>query len=332
MEERVWTKPGLKTESALPALYFIWARTALWYSIRMQEPQRNSMGRDVITQCPICSGESLRLYETQDHHGGDLFEIRHCQTCTVEFIANPPADLSPYYENHAGKTMAGSSGFFDLLHSVLMDVEFKPVFRSANFKKVCVLGAGSGSEVRYLLKRGMDTHAVDFQMTYDPSGKCIQADLNDPAELLAVLQNKNFDLVSVRHVLEHLKSPKNTLSVLQAARIRYVNIIVPNGDSIFKRIFGQYWCHYDPPRHLFVFNLRSLESLIRKTPYRIRFARFYGNDEIFVSLFRILSLKFGDQKLFRVFMSKSILSSVASVLMFLFARSSVQVLLELKED
>ena len=282
-----------------------------------------------LIKCPICRAETRFIYETSDHEGGERFFIYRCPKCTVEFIENPPADLAKYYDDDAGKTMTRSNRFLDFLFTLVMKVEFGPIFQIANFTHACVLGAGSGYEVSYFKKRNILTSSVDFQTNENRSKNDIVADLNDLPALLQVLRGKNFDLVSMRHVLEHVKNPLGTLETLQEAKIKYVNIIVPNGDSIYKKIFGPYWCHYDPPRHLFVLNSNSLQTLVQQTKYRIRFTRFHGNDEIFLSIFRYLSLHSEKNKWVQILKAKSIISTLSSSFFFFFSRSSIQVFLEL---
>ena len=74
----------------------------------------------------------------------------------------------------------------------------------------------------------------------------------------------SFDVVRYSHVLEHVPSPKNEL-----LKVRHllkkggkVLIIVPNIDSIFFKIFKEYWYPLEAPRHFYQFSPKTLTRLL----------------------------------------------------------------------
>jgi SAM-dependent methyltransferase len=79
-----------------------------------------------------------------------------------------------------------------------------------------------------------------------------------------------FDVVTMWDVLEHLHDP--TGSMCEIHRILKPDGIivmrVPNGSSWDARLFGRYWAGLDAPRHLFVFDLKTLPSLLDKSGFR----------------------------------------------------------------
>jgi len=91
----------------------------------------------------------------------------------------------------------------------------------------------------------------------------------------ARLAGSTADEIGMNHVLEHVHDP---LALLQeCCRVlrpggRLV-LYLPNVDSLGSRWFGRHWAGLDPPRHLFHFSPRSIEELLRDSPflrYRIR--------------------------------------------------------------
>lgn len=66
----------------------------------------------------------------------------------------------------------------------------------------------------------------------------------------------SFDAVTAAHVIEHVIDPTRFLAnckrVLKPGG-RLV-IVTPNSESLGSRLFGSAWLHWDPPRHLHVFN------------------------------------------------------------------------------
>jgi len=72
-----------------------------------------------------------------------------------------------------------------------------------------------------------------------------------------------FDLVVLRHVIEHVRDPRSLLervrAMLRPGGIAYV--ATPDEEALSARVFGRYWHGYDPPRHLWVFRPPTLRRL-----------------------------------------------------------------------
>jgi ubiquinone/menaquinone biosynthesis C-methylase UbiE len=73
-----------------------------------------------------------------------------------------------------------------------------------------------------------------------------------------------FRLVVLRHVLEHLPSPRQALS--EAYRVLkdngWVALEVPNAGSLGRRVYGPLWDSWDLPRHLHHFTPVTLKRLM----------------------------------------------------------------------
>jgi len=86
----------------------------------------------------------------------------------------------------------------------------------------------------------------------------------------AELPDATADQVSLNHVLEHVHDPLRLLRechrVLRPGG-RLV-LFLPNIDSLGHRFFGRHWAGLDLPRHLFHFSPRSIDGLLRQSPFR----------------------------------------------------------------
>ena len=86
----------------------------------------------------------------------------------------------------------------------------------------------------------------------------------------ARLAGDTADEISLNHVLEHVHDPLELLrecySVLRPGG-RLV-LYLPNIESLGHRFFGRHWAGLDPPRHLFHFSPRSIDGLLRQSPFR----------------------------------------------------------------
>jgi len=81
----------------------------------------------------------------------------------------------------------------------------------------------------------------------------------------------SFDVILFSHSLEHMFNPVETLvyarGLLKSGGI--VVITVPNAGSLEARLFGQWWVHWDFPRHLYHFDNDSLVGVLRKAGFSV---------------------------------------------------------------
>ena len=81
----------------------------------------------------------------------------------------------------------------------------------------------------------------------------------------------SFDVITFWDVLEHTRYPFAELSAT-ATLLRpdgLVAINVPNWNSLDRRLFGAGWVGFDPPRHLYVLDQRSLTRLLQQAGFEI---------------------------------------------------------------
>ena len=74
------------------------------------------------------------------------------------------------------------------------------------------------------------------------------------------LEDAFFDVVSIWHVLEHVRNPSTTLRTI-ARTLKPGGVLalaVPNYSSLQRTLFGRDWFHLDCPRHLYHFRKRLL--------------------------------------------------------------------------
>lgn len=82
---------------------------------------------------------------------------------------------------------------------------------------------------------------------------------------------KQYDLIMLHHSFEHMPRP---LAVLQQVHrllrpSRFVVIRIPVASSFAYRKYGEHWVQLDPPRHLFLHTVRSMELLAAASDFRI---------------------------------------------------------------
>jgi SAM-dependent methyltransferase len=87
-------------------------------------------------------------------------------------------------------------------------------------------------------------------------------------ELMSLqLPTNSVDAVLLHHVIEHMHNPREILN--ECMRIvrpgGKLVLVTPNNRSLGHHIFGPAWYPLDPPRHVIIFSLSSLTTLLRES-------------------------------------------------------------------
>jgi SAM-dependent methyltransferase len=127
--------------------------------------------------------------------------------------------------------------------------------------RVLDLGCGNGYLLRNLARLGWTVFGLDP----DPAAISAANELLGPVgrvgEIGTVSFDRDFDVITMNHVIEHLPDPITTLRHCLSKLRSGGRIVVqtPNADSWGARRFGSAWVHWDPPRHLYLFSPTTLQ-------------------------------------------------------------------------
>lgn len=95
----------------------------------------------------------------------------------------------------------------------------------------------------------------------------------------------NFDLVILRHVIEHVRDPRFVLDrvhqLLRPGGLVYV--ATPDERALAARVFGRYWHGYDPPRHVWVFRPAAVRRLLAEAEFDLVEERWHLGSEIWTA-------------------------------------------------
>jgi 2-polyprenyl-3-methyl-5-hydroxy-6-metoxy-1,4-benzoquinol methylase len=148
-------------------------------------------------------------------------------------------------------------------------------------------GCGTGMFLSECKKAGWET----FGMEPDDSARQIASEKNlnlfaDKNTLQLHLAEKEFDAITLWHVLEHITDMFNTLAFFKhKLKSNGVLIIaVPNHKSYDAEYYKEYWAAYDVPRHLHHFELKSMKSLLENSGFQLIETRPMKFDSFYVSM------------------------------------------------
>lgn len=206
-------------------------------------------------------------------HAGDLRLLR-CPACGTARLLPPPDDAvlaAAYARDYYGDAARKFRGPVDAAFA-------RTQARRARAAAALVppgghvldVGCGAGEFVRALRARGLDAEGTE--RTAEAAARAAAAS-GVPVHAGDVetldLGSRRYDLVSIWHVLEHLRDP---LAALRRAHglLRpggALLVAVPNAGSWQARVFGGHWFHHDPPRHLWAFDAPALQALLRRAGF-----------------------------------------------------------------
>lgn len=228
------------------------------------------------TACCLCGLRECESYlEMPDrtHHVHGIFTLQRCAGCGLIYL-NPrpapeslaliyPADYGPHQHAHRAlhpdwERLCAFIARLQPQSGLLLDV-----------------GTGVGSFLRaaqLLLPHwsvtGIEPNPYAAAVARSTGAHVIQATLED-----APLDGTLWDAITLWNVLEHLRDPlaalKRLRRILRPGGVIYLTI--PLCDSWDARLYGEYWCGWELPRHFYAFDRLSLQKLLAAAgliPYR----------------------------------------------------------------
>jgi len=242
--------------------------------------------------CRICQNEAgNKSFAAREMMFGfrDTFQYFECAKCGCVQIAEIPANLAKYYpDNYYSFQKAGalksllkkrwahySNGGCSLIgwgmSAVLGKNQGVESVKRANVAKAAsILDIGCGSGDLLLLLRSLGfknlTGADPFisaDIVHDNGVKIWKKDLSEISQ--------KFDVIMSHHSFEHMTNPVEILT--HAARLLnsggVLIVRVPIAGTFAWKTYGMNWVQLDPPRHIFLPTVKSMEILAGKTGLKL---------------------------------------------------------------
>jgi len=191
-----------------------------------------------------------------------FFECDHCGTLTCE-----PFDRTKLYERTDENTnyAENQNPILRLLKQVLINSFRDRLLKQlphTNLARVLDFGCGSGDLANSFVGSFQKVYAFDLP---PERPKHLVSKIEYVSDLTPIKDVK-FDLIVLRHVLEHSEDPVGTLEQLSPMLNSGGRIVieVPNVGSFHRRWMNQLWTGYFAPFHCSVFSKPGLISIAKK--------------------------------------------------------------------
>lgn len=125
------------------------------------------------------------------------------------------------------------------------------------------VGCGNGKYVQKLSVLGWQARGVEFSQSAAQAGLDAGLDITLGTLEEAQFEDASFDLVSARHLIEHLSDPRQFMAEINRVLKPGGRLLIrtPNSKALGRHWFGANWYACDPPRHLILFSATNLGQL-----------------------------------------------------------------------
>ncbi|MBK9107950.1 MAG: class I SAM-dependent methyltransferase [Saprospiraceae bacterium] len=226
-----------------------------------------------ITKCPICGeADFIPLFDCKDYtQSQEWFSLIRCKHCQFTMTSPRPdtIDLGNYYKannyiSHSDTSKGLINKLYKFVRNFTLHLKIRWIQNLQKKGKLIDIGSGAGYFLDACKKSGYDVIGIEPD---EPSRnlsfhkfkvECF------PESHLDTIGDKEVDLITMWHVLEHVPELASRLKQIQ--RILkpsgFAIIAVPNCNSFDANYYQSQWAAYDVPRHLWHFSPDNIIQLL----------------------------------------------------------------------
>lgn len=226
-------------------------------------------------KCPLCHNKSsvkrLCQVSKQNYFPKRNFIYILCKKCGIAFLY-PKYTKKDINQIYGKNYYSYSSKPGNKLINFILSWEFSPyaeyICKVADMgTKLLDVGCGTGNFLYQMQKRGWDVYGIEpFQEAVDTSSRKIGNERIFKGELPKLkFKVKNFDVVTLWHVLEHLPNPTIYLTSIHNLLRKggYLVMEFPNLDSSLFSIFGKSYNWLSHNEHVFYYSKKGVKKFLR---------------------------------------------------------------------
>lgn len=235
-----------------------------------------------INNCPVCNSNKFSHFLNVPDWlvSKESFEIVECNQCTFKFISNAPTPelAGPYYESeeyveHSDTKQGLIYTVYHQARKWMLKYKLRTIKKHQSGNKLLDIGSGSGYFLNFMKKNGYDVTGVEISdKAVELCRKTFGISAYSPAEFLKNNLNKDFDLITMWHVFEHVYSFNEYFETISKSLKKTGTLIValPNCLSFDASYNKEYWNGFDTPRHLWHFTPATFKAFAEKRGFKLK--------------------------------------------------------------
>lgn len=260
--------------------------------------KENLMNKITHLECPICGQSQIKeKYKLQDYTvSKEFYNIVQCESCGFMFTQSAPdaENIGPYYksDDYVSHSNTQKGLFFKVYHKVrefMLEQKRGAILNNMlneESKNILDIGTGRGYFLNHMQKNGFSCTGIE----QDPDVRKMASDdfnLNiQPPEELYKLNNDQFDVITLWHVLEHVHDLRGYLEKIKMLLKKdgLLVIALPNPACADVSIYKEQWAGWDVPIHLWHFQPKNIQELLSQYQFKMVDKRRLPFDPFYVSI------------------------------------------------
>lgn len=236
--------------------------------------------------CISCGASSPEpFFEASDWYLGAVegkFNYLRCTNCGTAMVAPQPTDRvlrAAYAETYA--PYSARPGLAQRLGERFAQREASHLVSLVDpSREVLDVGCGTGRFLERLRRAGWHGRISGVEPAANVAAETARR-LGLPVRTGSIeemdVSEGSIGTVVLRHVIEHLRDPREALARVRSALEQggFVYVATPDARALAAKVFGRYWHGYDPPRHLFAFTRDGMRRLLGSEGFDVVAERWY---------------------------------------------------------
>lgn len=248
-------------------------------------------------ECPSCYSSNINNSLTAVDHtvSNESFEVWHCNDCSLRFTQNIPAAnaIDRYYQSedyisHSDTNKGIINRMYRLVRRFTIRGKRNTIQSYTRLSKGTLLdvGAGTGVFASYMQQSGWTVTGLEPDSNARQKAAGSYSINLQESERLFHLNENQFDVITLWHVIEHVHSIHEYIEQLRKLLKPRgtIFIAVPNYTSYDAALYRAFWAAYDVPRHLYHFSPIAMQKLAQQHGLQVKKIKPMWPDSFYVSL------------------------------------------------
>lgn len=250
----------------------------------------------IINNCPCCQAPQFETFiKCKDYTvSGQIFTIVNCLACGFKFTnpRPPDAEIGKYYKSenyisHSNTNKGFISKLYHIVRNYTLKKKIKLVSKHVSRGTIIDYGSGTGMFLNVCKNAGWKVYGMEP----NEDARKISSEINvssypDKINLKQALGAEKVNAITLWHVLEHVNDLQESLTFFHEHLHKdgVLIIAVPNYLSYDAIHYKEYWAAYDVPRHLYHFDIKTINLLLSSAGFKLIETRPMKFDSFYVSM------------------------------------------------